>query len=1162
MKNVSVLARVLLSGALSVGVVSASIPLASGGGGRTNHPVVFVHGINQGTSETWEVALDTNTAKIENAVVSVHFRNHIREQFGTAPITFITEAIASITYDVRISDQVLANQTMSISMAMWTVSSPSTITVRSAVYDQTTDEISVTFYNNSSGKTSINKKSAGLLTKSYTYTGMTKHPVMDPSVLDWVKSYTAGTAPYALAKQLGVSTAAGTGINSNGIYFFSSKVPDITFRSATSSTKVTKFSYTRNGPYPSKNFHVSYTYQDILTATFTVGGSNVTTTIDSKTCSGAGNVIVKTATAYPQQPKPSSAWHYVSSDEDYIHYKWKDSQTMLNFQWTTSANLSNVSGGVFPGWKLSAHSPAEYSSNQFSYGQPNQLYDRLVYILNDFYGAGSWQNNPNAVVDLVTFSQGGLIARLMIDKFSNTTLANPVNHINKIVMMDVPNLGSAAGTNTDIIGRANAITGQSFPVLGKYRDTLVNDAAIQDYFPLCNTNFDVPMKKSYMSAGASITVSAKSWLGPYQGGIHVHGGLTDLEIKGDRSDVPIPADPLIGMRLKLQDFFLYNNRLAWPEQSTFVKYLVDANYPTNHYTAQAIDVVTLCSSKSNRFFSSLYDGIFTDNRAILESTIRDAIIKMLNNGDPNKVAFIDVPGFASAIVSNLVSGLRITRNAFVALDKDWAERSDMVIEYPSQQGIIPLSVKPKTKWNVSTNADHFSTQDYANPGNITHIDFGALINPKLPSTMTPILTGYVPATRQYDRMIMNLCLPSNSPAPPPVPPVPQRIDVIPSVDDTAWRPTGVLTRVTDDTARKCARIECQFTNGMAIPLAKPSAKFYFIADSVLNPRATIRSSVGNVSIQRVNGALYCATITSGNVNVAPNCHWPQSSPFVFELSYSNSSPWQTWSAPSAGAQSSCLTSNSGVPLYDSVGYLCGVTPDTFTTFTDKLDASLMVLSKERNLSGQMLQPSLSVVNVGATRIDNFSLQYFFHDEKPFKLAVYWMARQANATVKIDTLGNNSYAVDVTYTNVMLMPGDRIDNIEFELSNNDWTAWYAGDDISYNGSGTLSSNWNIVALGDDGRYLWGDASVETKAGISQGQSVLALDARDEATTPDLVSPHIRISNTGTATQKGITFSFPLTGSAQPIVDLWDAPGATVTTNPDGAGNWNVYVSATA
>ncbi|MGL1901964.1 MAG: hypothetical protein OCC49_07505 [Fibrobacterales bacterium] len=78
-------------------------------------------------------------------------------------------------------------------------------------------------------------------------------------------------------------------------------------------------------------------------------------------------------------------------------------------------------------------------------GQARQLWVRVLYVLNEYYG-DSWKNDPELTIDIIGHSQGGMIIRKMIAEFSDPTLENPVNHINHVITVGTPNLGNEWAT--------------------------------------------------------------------------------------------------------------------------------------------------------------------------------------------------------------------------------------------------------------------------------------------------------------------------------------------------------------------------------------------------------------------------------------------------------------------------------------------------------------------------------------------------------------------------------------------------------------------------------------------------------------------------------------------------------------------------------------------
>jgi hypothetical protein len=131
-----------------------------------------------------------------------------------------------------------------------------------------------------------------------------------------------------------------------------------------------------------------------------------------------------------------------------------------------------------------------------SYGQPNQLLDKMVRSLDDFYGKGKWHDDPNAVIDIVAHSQGGLITRIAIDKSRSRDGSNPVNHINRIITINTPHRGSALATSPDWLMHGDPYdnnAGDAYPQLAELKEWLFS-------------------KDSFVSLKGSVGVALAGWV--------------------------------------------------------------------------------------------------------------------------------------------------------------------------------------------------------------------------------------------------------------------------------------------------------------------------------------------------------------------------------------------------------------------------------------------------------------------------------------------------------------------------------------------------------------------------------------------------------------------------------------------------------------------------
>ncbi len=115
-------------------------------------------------------------------------------------------------------------------------------------------------------------------------------------------------------------------------------------------------------------------------------------------------------------------------------------------------------GGVIGGKWVEAK--PLWDANNVQKSQSRKLYEQIKNILDDFYGAKGidWKKIDDTPIDFVAHSQGGLVIREMLRGLQTDAasfpsgLANPANHIGKVVTVDTPHFGSElAIENTESI---------------------------------------------------------------------------------------------------------------------------------------------------------------------------------------------------------------------------------------------------------------------------------------------------------------------------------------------------------------------------------------------------------------------------------------------------------------------------------------------------------------------------------------------------------------------------------------------------------------------------------------------------------------------------------------------------------------------------------------
>ncbi len=86
--------------------------------------------------------------------------------------------------------------------------------------------------------------------------------------------------------------------------------------------------------------------------------------------------------------------------------------------------------------------PIETSGND----QTELLENRIREVLTEYYGE-EWKNDFTKTLDIVAHSQGGLVVRNALRRYSTTSPVNPLNHIHGIISLNTPHTGSAIATD-------------------------------------------------------------------------------------------------------------------------------------------------------------------------------------------------------------------------------------------------------------------------------------------------------------------------------------------------------------------------------------------------------------------------------------------------------------------------------------------------------------------------------------------------------------------------------------------------------------------------------------------------------------------------------------------------------------------------------------------
>ena len=763
-----------------------------------------------------------------------------------------------------------------------------------------------------------------------------------------------------------------------------------------------------------------------------------------------------------------------------------------------------------------------------NYGQPNQLLDKMVRSLDDFYGKGKWHDDSNAVIDIVAHSQGGLITRIAIDKSRSRDGSNPVNHINRIVTIDTPHRGSALATSSEWLDNGNPNdNGARYPQLAKFKNWLLGKDST---FVIKGTMRLVSGHGVYQAMTTDLTIDVHGpAFGPYQISYSTntkffwsaHAEALGFEEASEHEELAMND---------LWDVVRESKHLAWSVESDYMRELDAMRYPTYPRNESNIHVTHFYSGGLPKHFLEQF-------KAHLMEMIKKTCKEVIKEGEPfdyiregescrKLVKRVEDGGFGGSW-PKLV-------NRFVALDKDWPYRSDLVVENSSQKGI-----NPKTGYSEDDTPEFHAKTFHWNPQTVIH---GALSD-----DIADIVKdmGLAPATRQKCDVLSELGA--------------FNFHSLVSLDKFQKECTYPTSLKSPATVRiDSAHILLEFKD--ATPSAKSklaSFDYYFAAEPGKALDVKTSGAEATVTVEHVGGAIHKATIRPA----APaEGDWPANGEFSLSIQYADGTPRDASNDPSRPVVDGIALS---IPVYDETGRRVGGLVPSLDTL-DQNVASLYdvtVEAKERSRAGNVSQPSVRVTNVGDLALPGFRLRYTFKTAKKPELRVYWIDRMRNATWNLVDLGENLHAVEIVYSGVDLKKGESVSPVDFELFHADWSPWNRADDHSALGVGeewTLAPFVELFTL--DGGRLWGISPDMIPRDSTEGEAPrtsIRVVGREESGFYNKSTHRLRVINDGDVPIEGFAvYDYFTSEGPEPLFDAWDVPRCAVSKEHLGGLEWRL------
>lgn len=329
--------------------------------------------------------------------------------------------------------------------------------------------------------------------------------------------------------------------------------------------------------------------------------------------------------------------------------------------------------------------------------QSRKLYQKLEEILDDFFKDTpiNWRETPEATVDIVAHSQGGLVVREMLRGLRAEKASmgsdNPANHIRRMITVDTPHLGAAtaAESSEDI---------KEYSGLGKIVDDLNNpknhnlvNVKISPDYTNWLTDFLVLSVNSFLGWAVSTAVVTADYEinmnGPYLGPYTISLNVDPL-IPGSFAVDLTDRDPLADLREKANYTRSIGKHLY--SESNFMKNLNNgkdgASYPKKP-NGDNLEIVPLYSGNTKAVVSAALETI-AENLKISCPELDDS---------DSKAACVSLESYLESKASDFedmvhglidVNDIDLNQNLLDILNSlvnDWLANSDLIVESNSQK---------------------------------------------------------------------------------------------------------------------------------------------------------------------------------------------------------------------------------------------------------------------------------------------------------------------------------------------------------------------------------------------------------------------------------------------------------------------------------------------
>lgn len=423
-------------------------------------------------------------------------------------------------------------------------------------------------------------------------------------------------------------------------------------------------------------------------------------------------------------------------------YDWKNPAAGINrngvyFYSAWDANKERL-GSVPAPWDPYAYGEYLYASsygigsfsNYYGKSQARQLYDRISEILTLHYGEG-WKTNPDAKIDVVAHSQGGLILRDMLIHAKDANLPkenryqtalipmpqgleHPGAHIRKVVTLDSPHFGSAYAEDLATLQTPNS----AYTAIGNLKEMITTSQVLRERSPVNLSNFRLPASGALAGAGCAVgemTLGAASGGGIAGVGCLLGGGAGVAAAFGTDVDWSISGKALGPIDIKFYvdgpgplDKTVTNSISLMENQDVVQKNLVDAQRVSRHLAPTSRWIFDLKKggypllpgTTTPVRMLPLYTAGLPTFRSDISSELYRNLDKFCTDMDKDwKTQWFKVCDLSSKLLFGVAAGNLLDDSKlskfFEQYDAQWLTKSDMVVEATSQKMMDGADFSPE-----------------------------------------------------------------------------------------------------------------------------------------------------------------------------------------------------------------------------------------------------------------------------------------------------------------------------------------------------------------------------------------------------------------------------------------------------------------------------------